>query len=73
MLLRCSCSKERARSNVFGSFFRAIRRAAMPGFCSCLLDVRCKDLDLDLILVGTITGPPSLRLSESQSCGKREE
>lgn len=76
MLRRCCFSKERALSSVLGSWRNAVLLAAAPGFWSRLLEEedRFNVLDLDLDLGGeTMTGPPSFRLKESQSCGKREE
>lgn len=69
-LLRCCWSVDSARCKVLLGFRGAGRWAAAPGFCSRLLAERLDDFDFG---GDTMTGPPSLRLIESHSSGKRAE
>lgn len=68
-LLDC-CSVDSARCSVFRAFANAGRLAAAPGFCSLLPDGRWDDF---AFRGDSMTGPPSLRLMELQSFGRRAE
>lgn len=66
ILRRDCCSVESALCNVLVGCPDTERFATAPGFGDCLLDGRLEVLGLEGF---TMTGPPNLRLIESQSSG----